>query len=319
MIEFRKRKMAKRLVARAITHADNPRDFVEQAMALARREVEHYGELLSVAYCFEVGGRVRMAPIHLASDLDKSQLGIFLALLANQPDTDCVVFLAEAWVQEFDPPLDHSEAVEYQTLKRKTMMSLEQFPGRREAILARIQSRDRMTIAIWKYGHDSLGKPVFDEKMEWGDDLPHANVVASGPRCDFSNPVDCARFMQFVIDEVMARPGTSFPVTPRIVVIHASLEESLPEFLVQLFPKADGMVNVLAGYYENVAQLEAYIGNRDPLGVRDVRDRMAKYPDADLIVYAIFPKAAGNSMALPMYRDGEQYQFGSPSQPLSDS
>ena len=34
-----------------------------------------------------------------------------------------------------------------------------------------------------------------------------------------------------------------------------------------------------------------------------MRDRMAEYPDADLFVYAIFPKAGGNAIVAPMYRD----------------
>ena len=305
--------MAKRLVARAITHADNPKDFVEQAMALARREIEHYGELLPVAFRLDVGGNVRMTPVSTASDREKRLTEIFIALVANQPDTDCVISLADAWFQEFDQPLEWPEAREFRRLKRKSRMSLEEFPRRREALVARIQRRDSRTIATWKYDRDDRGKPVFDEKLEWGDDLPLATIVASGPTCDFRKPVDCALFMKFVIDDVMARPTTAFPHAPQIILIDANLAEKLPEQFLDLFPKADNMVTAIMGFYEDIAQFEEYVGEIDPLGVKDVRARMAEFPDADIFVYAIFPKAGGNAMALPMYCDGEHYEFGSPS------
>ena len=65
--------MAKRLVSRAIRHANNPEDFVEQVMALARREVEQFGELVPVVYRYDVGGGVRMVPVSISGDRDGRQ------------------------------------------------------------------------------------------------------------------------------------------------------------------------------------------------------------------------------------------------------
>ena len=89
--------------------------------------------------------------------------------------------------------------------------------------------------------------PFFEEKMEWSDDIPLANIVASGPNGDFTKPVDCAGFIRFVINDVMARPTTAFPVAPRVIVIDANVEKRLPDEFLDLFPKADGMVNALSG------------------------------------------------------------------------
>lgn len=276
-------------------------------MGFAREQIEQGDELRPIAYRFGVNGDIEAMPVSTASQFDKNKTAIFLSALTKLPSTACVIFFTGAWAMVFDPPIEGAELNAYRK-KRMSGQSLEHELG----TIMRNGCDD--TVATWFYDRDSRGKPVFDEKFKC-EPVPRRDPLASGPEVDFNDPKECARFIKFIVDDLMAKPITTLMFTPRMITINANLAES--DFLD--LPKVDGIQNAVVRCFETAEEFEGMATQcGDTSGVMDMRERMADFPDADLFAYALFPKAGGNCMTLPMYCDGQHYEFGSPSHPLED-
>ena len=139
-------------------HFGNSRKFAEEMAQSMRSILEEGRDAIPMCFARRSDGKVLSIALSFEDDGGESKdfAAYAMRLIAQFPDTEYVVFLADAWMATL-------KKEEYQEFEG----SVRNIPGRKEAIVVSVFGRNCLTeVGHWAYEKVN-GKLVFPEAMTW--------------------------------------------------------------------------------------------------------------------------------------------------------